>query len=193
LKLLKPWLDSAQPESIKADRVELRLPVLEDYDAWVRLRTDSRSFLEPWEPSWDQDELQRYAFRIRVRRYQSLCADDQAYAYFIFQKNTPNLLGAITLSNVRRGIAETATAGYWIGATFARQGYMTEALQALCAHAFEALRLHRIEAACLPRNEASVKLLEKCEFMREGYAKDYLRIAGKWEDHLLFAHTRSPL
>jgi [ribosomal protein S5]-alanine N-acetyltransferase len=50
--------------------------------------------------------------------------------------------------------------------------------------------LHRIEAACLQRNEASIKLLERSGFVREGYAKSYLKIAGQWEDHVLWSHMK---
>ena len=100
------------------------------------------------------------------------------------------MLGALTLSNVRRGVAQMATLGYWIGAPFARQGYMTDALQALLPFAFDHLHLHRVEAACLPRNDASIALLRRAGFEQEGLARSYLKINGAWQDHLLFARLR---
>ena len=64
---------------------------------------------------------------------------------------------------------------------------MTGAVRALVPFAFGSLRLHRLEAACIPSNAASIRLLEKCGFVREGYAREYLCINGLWQDHLLFA------
>ena len=62
---------------------------------------------------------------------------------------------------------------------------MTRAVRALVPFAFDALRLHRLEAACIPTNQASIRLLEKTGFTREGYAREYLCINGVWQDHLL--------
>ena len=84
-----------------------------------------------------------------------------------------------------------ASLGYWVGEPYAKQGFMTRAVKALVPAAFDLLRLHRIEAACIPTNIASVKLLEKTGFQREGYARQYLCINGIWQDHLLYAQLRS--
>jgi len=95
-------------------------------------------------------------------------------------------VGALTLSNVRRGVAQTGTLGYWIGEPHARRGYMTSAVRLMCDFAFRHLGLHRVEAACLPQNTPSIGLLRKTGFA-EGLARGYLKIAGEWRDHLLFA------
>jgi ribosomal-protein-alanine N-acetyltransferase len=68
---------------------------------------------------------------------------------------------------------------------------MSAAVRALAPFAFETLKLRRVEAACLPRNLASIRLLEKAGFVREGYAREYLCIDGRWQDHLLYALLRS--
>jgi [ribosomal protein S5]-alanine N-acetyltransferase len=91
---------------------------------------------------------------------------------------------------VRRGVAQCATLGYWIGAPHARKGYMTGAVKALRAHAFYELSLHRLEAACLPSNMASIRLLERTGFDREGFARSYLKINGRWEDYILWSCHR---
>jgi [ribosomal protein S5]-alanine N-acetyltransferase len=174
--------------------VVLREPIMSDFPAWQSLRMKNRTFLEPWEPTWDEQDLTRSSFRERLAQYKRLSDADQAYAYFIFNAGEATLCGALTLSNVRRGVAQMGTVGYWIAQEFSRQGLMTDALRTLTRHAFTDLRLHRVEAACLPRNEGSIRLLERCGFEREGYARDYLQIAGRWEDHLLYAkvdHTRT--
>jgi ribosomal-protein-alanine N-acetyltransferase len=167
--------------------VELRVPEMSDYESWAALRLESRAFLTPWEPSWPQDDLTRTAFRGRVKRYIRDIEGDIAYPFFVFHAEYDALLGAITLSNIRRGVAQTGSVGYWIGAPFARQGHMTSALAALIPFAFGHLHLHRLEAACIPINQASIRLLTKGGFRQEGLARKYLKINGRWEDHLLFS------
>lgn len=168
-------------------RVRMRPPVAADYAAWARLRAQSRAFLKPWEPTWPSDDLSRRAYRARLRRYARDRRADALYPLFVFRRADDCLIGGITLSNVRRGVAQTATIGYWIGQPYANQGYMSDAVDAVVDHAFEELALHRLEAACLPTNEPSIRLLKRCGFIREGYARRYLKIDGAWADHLLFA------
>ena len=96
-------------------------------------------------------------------------------------------MGGCTLTNVRRGVTQSAAVGYWIGAPYARQGYMYSALKLIRPFVFELLGLHRLEAACIPENEASRKLLLKVGFREEGRARRYLQINGEWRDHILFA------
>ena len=100
------------------------------------------------------------------------------------------LLGGLTLANIRRGCAQAGSLGYWMGAAHARQGHMTAAVHAVIPFAFGTLRLHRIEAACIPANVASIRLLERTGFQREGFARQYLCIDGVWQDHLLFARLK---
>ncbi len=169
--------------------VVLRLPAMEDFQQWSELRRQSRSFLEPWEPLWTEQELTRAGFRARVRKVQQALADDSGYHFFIFRRQDERLLGGINLSHVRRGVAQMGTIGYWVGEPYARQGVMTQALTALATYAFTDLGLHRLEAACIPTNAASVSLLRRCHFVQEGEARQYLKIAGKWQDHLLFSRT----
>ena len=172
---------------IEAQRVMLRTPQMSDYPAWAELRTNSRDFLMPWEPLWAPDELSRASFRRRVRHYLRDLREDVGYALFIYDKATTALVGGLTLCNVRRGVTQSCTLGYWVGAQYAQQGYMTAAVRAVVPFVFDTLELHRLEAACLPSNEASMRLLEKTGFQREGLARRYLRINGIWQDHVLFA------
>ena len=99
-------------------------------------------------------------------------------------------MGAITLSNIRRGVAETGTLGYWVGQPYAGQGVGTTSVRAILGFAFGALKLHRVEAACVPTNHASRRVLEKSGFRQEGVARAYLKINGRWADHLLFGVLR---
>ena len=159
---------------------------MSDYEQWSDLRGRSRSFLERWEPLWPADDLTRTSFRLRLKRYQRDIDTDQAYPFFIFLNDSDTLAGGINISNVRRGVAQMATIGYWMGTPHAGRGIMTQGLHAVISFAFRELRLHRLEAACLPVNEPSMRLLLKCGFEEEGYARRYLKIHGRWQDHRLF-------
>jgi ribosomal-protein-alanine N-acetyltransferase len=175
---------------VKGQAVLLRPPQMSDHEAWAALREESRGFLTPWEPVWPADDLTRAAFRRRLRRYDEDQRTDQAYAFLIFRNADNALLGGVTLANMRRGVAQAGSIGYWVGARYARQGVMTAAMRALVPFAFDSLRLHRLEAACIPTNAASIALLERSGFQREGYAREYLCINGVWADHLLYARLR---
>ncbi len=176
--------------NIVTERMILRAPVHGDYRAWSSLRTDSRDFLEKWEPRWTSDHLSRKAFANRVYWAQRSQRTGSAMPLFLIRREGSVLIGAITLDNIRRGPAQAGTLGYWIGAPFARQGYMREAIQGVVHHAFEKLDLSRIEAACLPENAASRGCLEKCGFKYEGVAQSYLQIHGRWRNHVLYANLR---
>jgi ribosomal-protein-alanine N-acetyltransferase len=181
---------SEQLPAIAGEGVVLRVPQMSDYAEWAALREASREFLTPWEPTWPPDDLTRASFRRRIKRYAEDQRNDLAYPLFVFRKSDGVLVGGLTLANIRRGCAQAGSLGYWMGAAFAGQGYMTAAVRAVVPFAFEALRLHRIEAACIPANVASIHLLEKTGFRREGFAREYLCINGVWQDHLLYARLK---
>lgn len=180
------------PHLVRGNGVYLRPGEMRDYEQWSSLRERSREFLTPWEPVWAPDDLTRLAFRRRIRRNNEEIERDETYPLFIFRAEDSVLLGGLTLGQIRRGVSQTGTIGYWMGAEHAGKGYMARAVRALLAAAFSSsvfgnVRLHRVEAACIPRNEASLRLLKACGFQQEGYARSYLRINGNWEDHVLFA------
>lgn len=170
--------------------VTLRPPHSGDFAEWAALRETGRAFLTPWEPTWPPDDLTRSAFRRRLKRYAEDQRGDLAYAFLIFRSDDNAMVGGLTLANIRRGVAQAGSIGYWIGAPFVRKGYMTAAVRALIPYGFTTLRLHRLEAACIPDNTASIRLLERTAFKREGYARDYLCINGIWQDHLLYARLK---
>jgi ribosomal-protein-alanine N-acetyltransferase len=172
---------------VRGEGVYLRPPEMRDYEAWTDLRENSRAFLTPWEPTWPGDDLTRTAFRRRLRRHTQEIAEDQAYPFLIFREGDDVLVGGLTLGQIKRGVAQSATLGYWMGLPFAGKGLMSRSVRATIGFAFTSLRLHRIEAACLPHNEASIKLLERNGFKKEGLARAYLRINGLWQDHFLYA------
>lgn len=187
MSLLRPLVRLQPSARIETARLALRAPEMRDFDDWSRVRADSRDFLVPWEPTWPADDLTRDAFKRRVRRHQRDAREDLAYAFFLFTREDQRLVGGVTLSNVRRGVTQAATIGYWMGAAWAGRGLMTEAVRAIARHVFEDLLLHRLEAACVPSNERSARLLRRIGFTQEGVARAYLRIDGAWRDHILWA------
>jgi ribosomal-protein-alanine N-acetyltransferase len=187
LAFLRSTSPPATITGIQGEKVVLRAPLLTDYPEWSELRFKSRRFLAPWEPIWPADELSRIGYRRRIRRYQREIREGTGYPFFIFSSDEAVLLGGLTLSHVQRGVTQSASVGYWMGEQYTRRGYMTDAVRAVIGFAFDTLRLHRLEAACLPHNAASVRLLEKTGFTKEGYARSYLCIDGRWQDHLLYA------
>ena len=179
---------SADPQPlVRGDGLYLRPAIAADYSAWARLREQSRAFLTPWEPTWLSDDLTRAAFRRRLRRQAEDIAGDESFAFLIFDSTSDELLGGLTLGGIRRGVAQAATLGYWMGAPHAGKGRMTRAVAAVARFGFDTLRLHRIEAACIPDNAPSIALLERNGFEREGFARAYLKINDAWRDHILLA------
>jgi ribosomal-protein-alanine N-acetyltransferase len=182
-------LDWIAPETglrLDGEAVYLRPPRAGDYDAWSDLRRRSRAFLQPWEPAWPADDLSRSAFRRRLMAYQRDMDLGAGYSFLVFRREDHELVGGITLSNIRRGVAQMGTVGYWVGEPHARRGYTLAAVRALTVFAFGRLGLHRLEAACLPENDASRLLLLSAGYKLEGKAPAYLKINGEWRDHLLF-------
>jgi ribosomal-protein-alanine N-acetyltransferase len=172
---------------LTGSRVLLRPARMEDWAAWAAVRRESRDFLTPWEPTWSHDSLTQQAFRRRLRVQQRERLAGTSCGFLIFERAGGEVIGGITMAEIRRGVAMACSIGYWVGARHARNGYMSEAVAAVLTHAFDTLRLHRVEAACLPGNEASRRLLVKLGFTEEGLARVYLKIDGKWLDHRLFA------
>ncbi len=176
---------------LKGERVTLRAPILEDYEEWAALRETSRDFLTPWEPTWASDELSKAAFKRRLRLYSADARDGSGFAFFITRSNNSALVGSITLFGVTRGVSLSSSVGYWLGRSYAGRGYMSDALKTIMPFVFDGLGLHRLEAACIPDNESSRLLLLHNGFRQEGYARQYLKINGRWRDHLLFARLET--
>lgn len=193
MDFLKGLLPPASDERLKHGPVYLRPPRENDWQGWSDLRRESEDFLRPWEPAWPRDALGRASFRQRQRRYAEEWRNGNGYSFFIFRNDDDVILGGISLTNLRRGVAQCASLGYWIGQPYARNGYMRESILCILPFAFERLGLHRVEAACLPSNAASRGLLAKTGFREEGFAPKYLKINGVWSDHVLFAILREEM
>ncbi|MBE7733844.1 GNAT family N-acetyltransferase [Devosia faecipullorum] len=190
--MLWPWPSPAPLITLRGTRVLLRLPQGHDYDDWYHLRRASQDFLRPFEPRWSELDLTRRLYSMRVRRARQEAEEGTDYTFFMFlpEGRKEVLVGGITLSNIRRRAAQFVTLGYWMGQPYAGKGLMSEAVGLTLPFIFETLVLHRAHAAFLPTNAASRRVLEKNGFVEEGYAKHYLQINGRWEDHVLMGLTR---
>jgi ribosomal-protein-alanine N-acetyltransferase len=143
------------------------------------LRRRSAAFLKRWEPVPPRGRRAAMLFDAWLRSSRN----GRHEKLLICRREDGAILGAINLNEIVRGPSQSCFLGYWIGASHARQGYMTEALQLALRHAFGTLRLHRVEANIMPVNRPSLALVKRAGFRREGYSPRYLKIAGRWADH----------
>lgn len=191
MKWLQGWHnDKAAPHSFEGDRIYVRPPRKEDWEIWYYVRQRSRNHLEPWEATWLDSHMTEEYFHKWIRQQKKKRSHDQSYFHFIFLKETNELMGAINIIHVLRGIAQTASLGYWIGKEFSGNGFMSEAMSLILPYGYDTLRLHRYQAAVLKQNHASIALLKKYGFRQEGVAEKFLHVNGKWRDHLIFALTK---
>lgn len=142
---------------------------------------------KPFSPASDARELQIEEQDALVASFLERAARDQAYHFGVFLRRSGSLIGQLNLNNVVRGVFQNAYVGYSMDEAQTGQGLMTEAVGVACEVAFAVLSLHRVQAAVMPWNLASIRVVEKNAFRKEGYAPGYLKIAGHWQDHLLFA------
>lgn len=189
---LLDWITPGDSLRLQGEGIEIRPPRPSDFPEWSDLRRASREFLQPWEPTWPEDDLTRAAWRRRLASYARDIDLGVAYPFLVFRRNDGALTGGITLSNIRRGVAQMGTVGYWCGAAHTRQGHTLAAVRTLTRFAFRSLALHRLEAACLPENTPSRRLLGQAGFAEEGLAQAYLKINGEWRDHVLFGLVAPP-
>ncbi len=185
------FLTTHYPKKISSQHqgknVFLRPPKYKDWQEWSHIRKENMSYLKPWEPTWNIHELERSHFVKRVRFFEKLSINDEAYSFLIFEKPNLQLIGEININNVQRGVVQSCSIGYWISENKMGLGLMSEAISLIKEFSFDELELHRIEAACLEKNQRSLNTLKKNHFNIEGVAKKYLKINGKWQDHVLLS------
>lgn len=178
---------SIAKQTLIGKNIYLRMAKKSDYAAWYELRKNNFDFLQPFEPTWGKNALSKPQFKARVRNDKHDASIDAKYAFFIFKKSDHSLIGGINMNNIQRGVFQCCALGYWLAKADNGQGYMSEAVAIITAHSFEKWKFNRVQAATLCDNHASIRVLEKNGFDREGEARRYLKINGKWQDHVLFA------
>jgi len=143
-------------------------------------------FLREWEPVTDHEFYTLDYQREALRKEFSKINEGGAFRVWIIKKedNIFRIIGTIGLNNIVHGAFLSCHLGYKLDGDEINHGYMTEALMRVIEFTFTTLGLHRMEANILPRNIPSMKVVKKLGFYDEGLAKKYLRINGKWEDHI---------
>ncbi len=171
---------------LDAGRIYLRPAKISDYAQWVDVRSRNAEFLKPFEPAWPEGCLEPDFFRRRVERLANDWEGDNTYAFLIFMQGTHELLGGININNVTRGAAQMASLGYWIDQPQQGKGLMSDAAGTALDFAFGPLRLARMNAATLVHNDKSQKMLLRLGFEEEGFARSYIQINGRRQDHILY-------
>ena len=174
-------------QHIIASRIYIRSPKRKDWRTWVDLRRNSYDFLKEWEPFWSLADCTKSAYMRQLRMQKVKAINDQAYAFLCFDLEQDVLLGGINISNVQRGISQTANIGYWLGEEFTNQGYMNEAMIAILPFLFEQMKFNRVQAYTLPENKRSRNLLHKLNFREEGLIRKCMKINDIWRDHILYS------
>lgn len=177
------------PDRLDGDQVAIRAFSMRDVDELVELRRRNRVFNTPFEPRRSDGFFTTSGQRAEVIRDRDEWAADRMYAFAIVEQATGHIRGRIGLANIVRGAWDNATLGYFVDEAVNGRGYATEAVALSLAFAFGPVRLHRVQAAVMPHNVRSARVLAKNGFRREGFAPRYLRLAGGWRDHDLYAIT----
>lgn len=174
-------------EPILTERLSLRILAPEDAGILQVYLLANRSHLAYWEPLRTEEYFSLEQCRQRlVGSYLNMEAGS-ALHLAVFLSGSPQMIGICHFSNIVRGVFQACHLGYAIAKEYQGQGYMREALQAGISHMFQQVGLHRVMANHIPDNLRSAKLLQSLGFEREGYAKSYLKINGRWQDHVLNA------
>jgi ribosomal-protein-alanine N-acetyltransferase len=177
------------PTRVDGERVGIRAFGPEDVEELTELRTRNRDFLAQWEPLRTPTFHTIAGQRAEIERDRHEWAADRTYAFAIVAADDGAMVGRIALANIVRGAWENATMGYFVDEASCRRGVASEAVALALGFAFGPCRLHRVQAAVMPHNAASKRVLEKNGFRHEGFSPRYLRLAGSWRDHELFAVT----
>ncbi len=164
----------------------IRLIEVGDAETLADLVFSNADFLAPFEPSRTADWATPRRQRIAI----AALLDQTDAVSFVILDDDGEVSGRITLSSIQRGVAQSASLGYWVDQRHNGQGLATAAVAASVAYAFDVLDLHRVDAATLVGNLRSQRVLEKNGFQRIGLSPAYLEIAGRRQDHILFTRVR---
>ena len=174
---------------LTGERVLLRLPERGDVPAIVQFFRENEDFFAPTSPPRPDGFLTDAYQLARVEEARADFDADQALRLLVLLRSDGSLVGRANFTRFTRGAFHACTLGYQLGRRHQGHGFMTEALRLAIDYVFDELLMHRIEANHLPDNPRSANLLARLGFSKEGYAKDYLLIDGRWRDHVLNSLT----
>ena len=171
---------------LRTERLILRLPAVEDAAAVGDFYRRNWTHLEPWWPRMDTRSFDVEPRRIAIQHALKEFQTGTAVRFIITLKTAPNrMVGLANVNHIVAGVSQSGILGYGLDHLLEGQGIMKEALTAVIAYCFNELNLHRLEAHYVPQNERSGAVLKSLNFMPHGYARDYLLINGRWQDHIL--------
>jgi [ribosomal protein S5]-alanine N-acetyltransferase len=176
--------------TLNTKRLRIKLPSEEDAADLCRLAQDNRNYFSRATPSPSADfyTLRYWQDRIQIDLEEYRNQSALKLVLRLEHENAP-VIGTVAYTNIVRGVFQACRLGYKIDQAHTGKGLMSEALECTNAYVFDVLDLHRIEANYMPSNNASARILERLGFCKEGFAKDYLFLDGKWQDHVLTSLT----
>ena len=176
---------------LHTDRLVLRVPGPDDAAALTAFVVQNRHHLRSSEPERPSDYFTEPYWAAELSTLASRVLAEEVVPFILVPRagTDAGIIGRCTFSGIARGPFQAAFLGYGLASQHVGQGFMFEALQAAITYAFQPLKLHRIMANYVPTNERSARLLSRLGFEREGYARAYLRLDGRWQDHVLTALT----
>jgi [ribosomal protein S5]-alanine N-acetyltransferase len=178
------------PVEFLTDRLIVRLATRADVPAILRYFDANEAFLRPFEPLRPTDFFSTEFWARQVETNLEEYRQDRSLRLFLFDRSRPEeVVGTANFTQFARGAFHACNLGYGLGRDVERRGLMREALGAVIPFVFGELRLHRIQANYMPHNRRSGATLRALGFVVEGYARDYLMIDGRWEDHVLTSLT----
>jgi len=162
-----------------------RLVSLDDVPALTALAIANRDHLAPWQPTPRPGAFTEEGQADAVRAALGAYARDESVPHVILDGGGA-VIGRITLNSIIRGAFQSASVGYWVSADRTGQGAATAAVARIVDLAFGEVGLHRLQGETLAHNTASRRVLEGNGFVEYGVAPDYLRIDGRWQEHVLY-------
>lgn len=172
---------------LRGNKVSLRLLEPEEAHQWVELLKRNRESWSAFEPGRDE------AFYALETQRNTIISDKEeaeagtSFHWGVYEQGTGTLIGDVSMYGIQRGPFQSVSIGYSMDQDHTGRGYMTEAVRLAVRHAFQDLLLHRVEAAVSPGNTASIRVLEKVGFRREGLSRKNLKVRGRWLDHYQYA------
>jgi ribosomal-protein-alanine N-acetyltransferase len=171
---------------LKTERLILRVLTKDDAEMFRDFLLRNKEFFKLSGPAFEENYADVEYHRIMLERSTLESMDGRHYKFGVFKTGVSPIIGSVALSNIVMGNFCSCFLGYRIDKSETSKGYATEAVDRIVSFAFNDLELHRIEANIMPANMASINVVNKLGFTNEGISKKYLKINGKWEDHMHF-------
>lgn len=171
--------------NLNTQRLNIRLAGPGEEGLILNFYLENQNHLSQWDPEKSENFYTEAYWFEKISSALELASEEKEFRFHLFLKETSELIGMCSVVNIERGPFQNCRLGYKISYKYEGQGLMSEALSEVIRFCFEDLRLHRIEANYIPTNNKSAALLERHQFEKYGIAKNYLKIAGRWQDHVL--------